>query len=172
MVILKSVIRTLLAETTDFKKLVVKINSFIKVHLPKGTFFAGVFCFLDFSENMMYYINCGIPAMFLYTEAYDNVIEIQGAGKVLGFVKNIENHIKVKKIKLNPGDILLVATDGLLDSQSLRGEQFGKNRVQRFLLDNRTYSADRMVHFLSENLIEFVSKQVEDDVTITVMKYV
>ncbi len=171
MVILKSVIRTLLAETGDFKDLVVKVNSFIKFHLPKGTFFAGIFCLLDFSENMLYYINCGIPAMFLFTEAYNNAIEIQGDGKVLGFVKNIENLIKGKKIKLNPGDVLLATTDGLIDSQSLRGDRFGKDRIQKFILDNRMYPAERMAHFLYDNLIEFISKQVEDDVTITVIKY-
>ncbi|MDR1748891.1 MAG: serine/threonine-protein phosphatase, partial [Spirochaetaceae bacterium] len=171
MVILKSVIRTLLAETGDFKELVVKINSFIKFHLPKGTFFAGIFCLLDFADNMMYYINCGVPAMFLFTETYNNAIEIQGDGKVLGFVKNIENLIKVKKIKLNPGDMLLATTDGLIDSQSLRGDRFGKDRIQKFILDNRMYPAEKMAHFLYDNLIEFTSKQLEDDVTITVIKY-
>jgi hypothetical protein len=171
MVILKSVIRTLLAETGDFKELVVKINTFIKFNLPKGTFFAGVFCLLDFAENTLYYINCGIPAMFLFTEAYNNAIEIQGDGKVLGFVKNIDNLIKVKKVKLNPGDVLLATTDGLIDSQSLRGDRFGKDRVQKFILDNRLYPAERMASFLYENLIEFTSRQLEDDVTITVIKY-
>jgi serine phosphatase RsbU (regulator of sigma subunit) len=49
MVILKSVLRTFLTETSDFKKLVVKVNLFIKNNLPKGTFFAGVFGLIDFS---------------------------------------------------------------------------------------------------------------------------
>jgi serine phosphatase RsbU (regulator of sigma subunit) len=171
MVILKSVLRTFLAETGDFKKLIVKVNGFIKNNLPKGTFFAGVFGLMDFSSNTMYYINCGVPAMFLYTASYNNAIEIQGEGKVLGFVRDIEKYLKVKKIVLNPQDVLLMTTDGLVDSTNLRGERFGKDRVQRLLMDNRTYPSGRIARFLCDNLADFVSRELEDDITVLVFKY-
>ncbi len=171
MVILKSVLRTFLTETSDFKKLVVKVNLFIKNNLPKGTFFAGVFGLIDFDTNTMYYINCGVPSMFLYTASYNNAIEIQGDGKVLGFVRDITKYLKVKKIILNPQDIILMTTDGLVDSTNLRGERFGKDRVQRLLLDNRSYPAGRMAQFLCDSLTEFVSRELEDDITVLVFKY-
>lgn len=171
MVILKSVLRTFLSETGDFKKLVVKVNLFIKNQLPKGTFFAGVFGLMDFSTNTLFYINCGVPAMFLYTAAYNNAIEIQGDGKVLGFVRDIGKYLKVKKIVLNPQDIILLTTDGLVDSTNLRGERFGKDRVQRMLMDNRSYPADRMAKFLCDSLEDFVSRELEDDISVLVFKY-
>ena len=172
MVILKSVLRTFLTETSDFKKLVIKVNFFIKNNLPKGTFFAGVFGLLDFNTNTMYYINCGVPAMFLYTASYNNAIEIQGDGKILGFVKDVGKYLKVKKIMLNPQDIILMTTDGFVDSTNLRGERFGKDRVQHLLMDNRSYPAGRMAKFLCDNLEEFVSRELEDDITVLVLKYV
>ncbi len=171
MVILKSVLRTFLTETGDFKKLIVKVNLFIKNNLPKGTFFAGVFGLMDFTTNTLYYINCGVPAMFLYTASYNNAIEIQGDGKVLGFVKDISKFLKVKKITLNPQDIILITTDGLVDSTNLRGERFGKDRVQRMLMDNRSYPAGRIAQFLCDNLAEFVSRELDDDITVLVLKY-
>jgi hypothetical protein len=72
---------------------------------------------------------------------------------------------------LNPGDIILACTDGLVQSHSLRGEQFGKERVQQALLDNSTYPAQRMVQFTFDSLGKFMSKEMEDDVSIFVMKY-
>ncbi len=171
MVILKSVLRTFLTETSDFKKLVVKVNLFIKNNLPKGTFFAGVFGLIDFNTNTMYYINCGVPAMFLYTAAYNNAIEIQGDGRVLGFVRDVSKYLKVKKIVLNAQDIILLTTDGLVDSTNLRGERFGKDRVQRLLLDNRSYPAGRMAQFMCDSLSDFVSRELEDDITVLVFKY-
>jgi serine phosphatase RsbU (regulator of sigma subunit) len=171
MVILKSIFRTLLNETGDFKKLVIKVNSFVKNNLPKGTFFAGIFGLMDFSNNTLYYINCGVPTMFLYTAAYNNANEIQGEGRVLGFVRDITPYVKVKKITLNPEDIILMTTDGLVDSTNLRGERFGKDRVQRLLIDNRSYPAGRMAKFLCDNLGEFVSRELEDDITVLVLKY-
>jgi len=171
MVILKSVLRTFLSETSDFKKLVMKVNLFIKNNLPKGTFFAGVFGILDFSTNTMHYINCGVPAMFLYTASYNNAVEIQGDGKVLGFVRDIGKYLKIKKIVLGPQDILLMTTDGLVDSTNLRGERFGKDRVQRLMMDNRSYPAGRMAQFLCDSLSGFVSRELEDDITVLVFKY-
>ena len=165
MVILKSIIRTFLAETGDFKELIEKVNHFIKYNLPRGTFFAGLFTLFDFTTNTMYYANCGLPVLFLYTESYNNVIEIQGDGKVLGFMKKISNIIKVKKIKLNPGDIVLACTDGLLDSESLRGEMYGKDRVQKLILDNKTFDSSRLVKFLFDDMLQFTSKDLQDDVT-------
>lgn len=171
MVILKSVLRTFLNETGDFKHLVVKVNLFIKNNLPKGTFFAGVFGLMDFASNTLYYINCGVPAMFLYTASYNNAIEIQGDGKILGFVRDIGKYLKVKKIALNPQDILLMTTDGLVDATNLRGERFGKDRVQRLLMDNRSYPAGRMAKFICDSLGDFVSRELEDDITVLVIKY-
>ncbi len=171
MVILKSIIRTFLAETKDFKELVQKVNSFIRFNLPKGTFFAGVFGLIDFRDNTMYYINCGVPALFLYTQAYNNVIEIQGEGRVLGFVKNIDRLLKIKKVKLNAGDIIVACTAGLIESHSLRGETFGKDRIQKAITENLMYTSDKMAQFTYQNLQSFTSKELEDDISILVIKY-
>ena len=171
MVILKSIIRSYLAEVHDFKELVVKINVFIRDSLPKGTIFAGLFALVDFETDTMYYINCGIPALMLYTQVYNNVIEIQGSGHVLGFVKDVSSYLSVKTTKLSHGDIILACTDGLVQSHSLRGEQFGKERVQQALLDNSTYPAQRMAQFTFDGLLKFMSKEMEDDVSILVLKY-
>ena len=171
MVILKSIIRSYLAEVHDFKQLVVKLNTFVRDSLPKGTIFAGLFALIDFESDTMYYINCGVPALMMYTQDYNNVIEIQGSGHILGFVKDISPYISVKTTKLNHGDIIMACTDGLIQSHSLRGEQFGKERVQQALLDNSTYPAQRMAQFTFDGLLKFMSKEMEDDVSILVIKY-
>ena len=171
MVILKSIIRAYLSEVHDFKQLVVKLNTFVRDSLPKGTIFAGLFALIDFESDTMYYINCGIPALMAYTQVYNNVIEIQGSGHVLGFVKDITPYISVKTSKLQRGDIILACTDGLVQSHSLRGEQFGKERIQQALLDNSTYPAQRMAQFIFDGLVKFMSKEMEDDVSILTLKY-
>ncbi|MBD5414072.1 MAG: serine/threonine-protein phosphatase [Treponema sp.] len=171
MVILKSIIRAYLRETHDFKQLVVKANHFIRYNLPKGTIFSGMFAIMNFENDTLYYINCGIPAMFLYTEAYNNVIEIQGSGHVLGFVSDISPYISVKQMKLHSNDIVLACTDGLIESHSLRGEPYGKDRVQRTMVANAMYPAQRMAYFAHDDLTHFMSHEMEDDVSVLVMKY-
>ncbi len=171
MVIMKSIIRTFLAETTDFKLLIQKVNMFIKDSLPKGVFFSGLFGLMDLTTDTMYYINCGAPVLFLYTRAYNNVIEIQGDGYILGFADDISKLIKVKKVKLAPGDMVFACTDGLIETKSLRGEKFGKSRIQNEMMDNSSYPADKICQFAYEALGQFTSTQLEDDITIFMLKY-
>lgn len=170
MVIIKSIIRTYLEETRDFKLLVEKVNNFIRFNLTKGTFFEGIFGLIDFTDDTMYYINCGVPSLFLYTRSYNNVIEIQGEGRVLGFAKDISRLIKVKKVKLNPGDIVVTCTDGLIDSKSLRGEQYGKERIQKSITESTAYSAQSMAYSMYQTASSFLSKELDDDVSILVIK--
>lgn len=170
MVIVKSIIRSFLQETKDFKLLVDKVNKFIRFNLPKGTFFEGFFGLIDFKDNTLYYINCGVPAMFLYTRSYNNVIEIQGDGKVLGFVKDISPFTKVKKTSFNSGDILLACTDGLVDSRNIRGEKFGKDRIQKSIMENTAQSAQKIADFTFQALNNFTTKGLDDDVSILVLK--
>lgn len=171
MVILKQIIRAYLADTHDFKQLVVKVNRFIRDNLQKGTIFSGMFAIMNFENDTLYYINCGIPAILLYTEAYNNVIEIQGGGHILGFVKDISSYITIKQIKLNKNDIVLACTDGLIESHSLRGEKFGKDRIQRYMVANAMYPAYRMAQFEYDELVKFMSHEMEDDVSVLVLKY-
>ncbi|GAB1484257.1 PP2C family protein-serine/threonine phosphatase [Treponema sp.] len=171
MVILKSVIRTFLRETKDFKQLIIKTNSFIKKYLPRGTFFAGVFGLFDFKERSLFYVNCGVPLMLLLSSSYNNPVEIQGEGKVLGFVKDFEPHLAIRKASFKVDDVLVVTTDGLTDASSARGARFGKERIQNSILENRAAPAERMVQFLVEEVGEFVSQELNDDITILAVKF-
>ena len=95
----------------------------------------------------------------------------EDAGRVLGFVKNVASLVKVRKVKLNPGDMILTCTDGLLEGKSIRGEKFGKDRVQRSIMDNLSFPSDKMGQFLFQELSDFTSKELEDDVSVVAIKY-
>jgi hypothetical protein len=170
MLILKSMIRTFLRVEKDFVSLVARVNSFIKENLPKGTFFAGVFGYLDFSKDAFYYINCGVPELMLYTPSFDTFIDVQGEGRILGFVKDVRPYLKPRKLALAPGSALVAATDGMLDSENLRGERFGKERLARSIHERLSLSSAEIVAGSLEDMLTFTDRRQEDDVTLFVMK--
>ncbi len=172
MIILKSVLHTYLSEIPDFKELVVKINGFVKQNLPKGSFFAGLFGIIDFKTSTIYYLNCGIPLMSMYIDSYKNVIEIQGEGRVLGFVKNIKPFLKVRKITMNKNDTIVFTTDGLLEATNLKGDRFGNDRVSRILAANKDKPAKEIANAVYKSLLDFIAREIEDDVTILVFKHI
>jgi hypothetical protein len=170
MLILKSMIRTFLRVEKDFVALVARVNAFIKENLPKGTFFAGVFGYLDLSKNAFYYINCGVPTVMLYSPSFDTFIEVQGEGRILGFVKDVAPFLKPRKLALSAGSALIAATDGLLDSENLRGERFGKERFRRSVHERLGLSAAEISSGAIEDFLAFTDQRQEDDVTLFVMK--
>ena len=171
MVILKSSIHTYLQTISDFKELITKVNRFIKDNLPRGTFFAGLFGIIDFPTNTIYYLNCGIPLMSMYISSYKHAIEIQGEGRVLGFVKNIAPFLKVRKITMHKGDTIVFTTDGLLEATNLKGDRFGSDRVGRILQENNGAKASQIARTIYNNLLDFILRKIDDDVTILVLKY-
>lgn len=171
MVILKSIIRMLLKEEQDFIKLVAKTNTFIKERLPRGTFFSGVFGFLALDKGAIYFINCGIPAMLFRSPGLDSVVETQGEGKMLGFVKNIEPYLKTRKLVMPPGSRVLISTDGIIDAESVRGERYGKERLVRILGENRNSSAAETVDAVVRSAGSFAGGRIDDDITVVTIDY-
>ncbi|MBU0928994.1 MAG: serine/threonine-protein phosphatase, partial [Spirochaetes bacterium] len=171
MVILKSMIRTLLKEEKDFVKLVSRTNAFIKERLPRGTFFSGLFGFLALDKGSVYFINCGIPAMFFRSPGLDSAVEAQGDGKMLGFVKNVEPFLKTRKLALPPGSRLLICTDGIVEAESVRGERYGKERLARILGENKGSSAAETVDAVVKSASAFAGGRLDDDITVVAIDY-
>ena len=53
----------------------------------------------------------------------------------------------------------------------MRGEEYGKDRIQRNMVSNSMYPAHRMAQFVYDDLMKFMSHEMEEDVSILVMKY-
>lgn len=171
MVILKSMIRILLKEEKDFIKLVSRANVFIKERLPRGTFFSGVFGFLALDKGSMYFINCGIPAMFFRSPDLDSIIETQGEGRMLGFVRNIEPYLKTRRLVLPPGSRVLISTDGIVEAESIRGERYGKERLARILAENKDAGAVETVDAVVRSAASFAGGKLDDDITVVAIDY-
>ena len=170
MLILKSMIRTFLRVEKDFVSLVSRVNAFIKENLPKGTFFAGVFGYLDLGKDAFYYINCGVPTILLYSPSFDTFIDVQGEGKILGFVKDIKPFLKPRKLALSPGSALVTTTDGILDSENLRGERFGRERLRRSVHERLALTTAEISAGVMEDFLAFTDQRQDDDITLFVMK--
>ncbi|HAC32838.1 MAG TPA: hypothetical protein DCF70_09465, partial [Treponema sp.] len=60
--------------------------------------------------------------------------------------------------------------DGLIDSKSLRGETYGKERIQKSITESTAFTADRIAKTVYQTCSNFLSKELDDDVSILVIK--
>ncbi len=171
MLILKSMIRTFLRVEKDFTALVARVNSFIKENLPRGTFFAGIFGYFDFSKEVFYYINCGVASMLLYSPAFDTFIDVQGEGRILGFAKDVSGLLKPRKLSLSAGSTLVAATDGALDAENIRGERYGAERLRRSIHARLSLDSADMASGVTDDILAFTDKRQEDDMTVFAIRF-
>ena len=73
---------------------------------------------------------------------------------------------------LEPGDLLLLPTDGLLEAMSATQEQFGVDRAVATIREGRGLRAIELVEKLHEQVRQFAGDRFDDDVTIVAAQVV
>ena len=76
---------------------------------------------------------------------------------------------------MNIGDIIILYTDGVSESENNNGEQYGRERIQAIIdsLNTKAMSSQEILDAIFDNFKTFVeSNKIDDDITILVLKRV
>jgi len=123
---------------------------------------------VNLKKNRMVYSNAGhfFPVI---VRADGKVEQLSYSGLILGIQEDFKYESLVLKIK--PGDVLVVTTDGVLEAENGRGEFYGEERLHGFLANQRRESAERIKEALVRDVADF-SRGVgaRDDMTILIIK--
>jgi sigma-B regulation protein RsbU (phosphoserine phosphatase) len=90
-------------------------------------------------------------------------------GAWLGAVRDVERVTENQTIQLHPGDLMILYTDGLIESRNKRGKPFGFERMAALVERHRQDPADVMRLEILRRLRLWSGKQ-EDDVTLIVIR--
>jgi sigma-B regulation protein RsbU (phosphoserine phosphatase) len=94
---------------------------------------------------------------------------LEAGGPVIGFFEDCV--YEEATIALESGDLLVAYTDGLTESFSPDGEEFGEERLRRILLENSHLSANALGERILENVRDWCAQAPQhDDLTFVVMK--
>ena len=76
-----------------------------------------------------------------------------------------------QQMTLNPGDMLIVATDGFSEARNQQDELFGYDRLLKLIASNAHHSAAELLQFLYDAVNSFAAGHAQDDdETIIVLK--
>ncbi len=130
-----------------------------------ATLFFGI---LDSKKNELCYCNAGhdFPLLFRTTKTVDR---LKTGGVVLGFVPHFSYN--EDRIAVNPGDVLLLNSDGITEAMNQREEEFGEQRLIKIVQANLDKSAEQMIDCIIKEVLEY-SKGIPqlDDMTLLVLK--
>jgi sigma-B regulation protein RsbU (phosphoserine phosphatase) len=90
-------------------------------------------------------------------------------GTWLGAVRDIERVTENQSVLLQPGDLMLLYTDGLIEARNERGKAFGFERIVSLVKRHQREPADVIRRKILARLELWTAKQ-EDDVTVIVVR--
>jgi sigma-B regulation protein RsbU (phosphoserine phosphatase) len=117
-------------------------------------------------EGNFIYVNAGHPPPFHFHAK--GVTALKQTGMVLG--PSATASYSRGFLALEPGDALLLYTDGMTEAVDPKGREFGVERLKKAFLALKDRPADDIVRALTDKVGEYVRRAPEDDRTVVVVK--
>ena len=126
---------------------------------------------LDPQAATLRFVNAGHnPPLLARVDAGD-ILSLYAPGMVLGIMHPIR--LVESEVRFEPGDVLLMYTDGITDARNADGEEFGIERLTRLLLVNRQRPVQELVEVIVQAIDNFVGgREAFDDMTLVALKRV
>jgi serine phosphatase RsbU (regulator of sigma subunit) len=98
-------------------------------------------------------------------------IETGDLGTVVGMIDDIEPMVAETSFRLDPGDCMLLYTDGATEAENPKQEQYGIERVKQSVLRSKGKAASEVVDAIFTDLMAFIdTAHVHDDITLVVIR--
>lgn len=108
----------------------------LREQLPESTYFTA-FMVRIFSDYTFGYVNAGHQRMLHYKSADDSFVSYDTKGVPLGILPVRKADYEEKQGRLEPGDFLLLISDGFSEQRNAKKEEVGVERIQTWLQDER-----------------------------------
>lgn len=170
--LLASLIQGLLSAQRLFEiPLPVSISNVNRILAKRGTgnrFMTFFFGILD-PEGNCTYVNAGHnPPVLLGRDG--SMKELTAGGMVMGLFA--EAQYEAGSVRLEPGDHLVLFTDGILEARNVADEEFGAGRLSALLLENCRASTGEILESLRDAVLTFAADAPQhDDITLMVVGY-
>ncbi|WP_254563714.1 AAA family ATPase [Oscillatoria sp. HE19RPO] len=173
MVMVQTAVRTLLVnDEKDYVKFLNTINRMIHDNVQRMRTDKNLtLALLDYADRVL-----------RITGQHEEVLVVRGTGEIerldtvdLGFPVGLEldisDFITQAEVELNPGDGVVLYTDGIPEAENMAGEFYGMDRLCAVVSQYWQESAEAIREGVIQDVREFIGEQkVFDDITLVVMK--
>jgi sigma-B regulation protein RsbU (phosphoserine phosphatase) len=145
-----------------------KVNSLLHESIERDKFVTVFYGVLDFKNRVLSFSNAGHnPPLLL--RAGGRVQYLLEGGVALGVLPDAR--YEERPIAIDPGDVLLLYTDGVSEAESPGGEQFGTRRLEECLKRLREGTANEILKGVVDEVTAWAGERgANDDLTLVVLK--
>lgn len=146
------------------------LNQILFADLQPDMFISLAYATLDVAHSELCYANAGHAPSLLLHSATGEVLPLPSSGMVLG----VEPHLAYaeERYEFQPGDCLILYTDGVLEASNAEGEEFGLDRLIQTVRNSPTLTAQELADRIFNQVNDFETGPKRDDLTILVARKV
>jgi sigma-B regulation protein RsbU (phosphoserine phosphatase) len=169
MTVARTLIRAQMSSSRSPGHVLKLVNKYLLRETPDGLFVTVVYCTLDIKTGELLYANAGHNLPYVSRNGEKKLEVLPKGGIALGV---IEDPVYIDtKLQCQPGDFLFFYTDGLTETFSPNGEDFGVPRLIQILESNLDQTPIGLLSTIEDNLASFRGDEPpEDDVTLMMIQ--
>lgn len=96
--------------------------------------------------------------------------KLKKGGLVLGLMPEV--HYEIENTEIRPNDLLVTFTDGVSEAMNLQDEEYGEERLEKLLLENRDKSAAELFDLVMDDVNSFTGGAPQhDDITLVIYRF-
>lgn len=164
---LQATLRALVLRLHSLNEIAEALNRMILTHTRTQKYLSLFMGLIDLRRKGIHYINCGhVPPVIVRPDRA--AFPLTEGGMVIGLFENVQ--YERGQTKLQPGDILVLCTDGITESMNSQHEEYGTERLVRQIQQAADKKAGEIVAAVSADVARF-SRQgthVDDKVMIAI----
>jgi len=156
--------------TQSISKFMSRLNNLIWETFPYERFVTLFYCELTLSANrLVLYANAGHCPPIHYRPTTDICQKLDSTGGFLGLLEH--QKFGVENIRMHPGDVLVLYTDGITEARDKEGTLFGEERLFEVMKKNHLFTPEEISFAIIETVQKFTKdSDFSDDQTIVVIK--
>jgi phosphoserine phosphatase RsbU/P len=163
-------LRTLLLHETSPQVLLESLGRALVDDFHQGSFVTMVLAVLDPETHQVHFANAGHAPALLYRAKDRSFIELESTGLPIGVVNPPDCPLG-PVLNLKPGDMVVLGTDGIVESMDQRGTQFGNERLQECIRKGAEGPLPELVRNIGRAVeLHYVGDSPPDDLTLLAVR--
>ena len=155
------------------KELLIRMNEIIYKTFDKKTFITLIYSIIDMNKQTITFSRAGHCPLIYYNQKKNQAQFIEPRGIGLGLEKGIvfEKNIEEESFSLQPNDLLLYYTDGVVEANNINRKEFGEQHLLDITFQYTSLTSTQLKTKLVQHVKTFSgAAKPHDDLTMVVVK--
>jgi serine phosphatase RsbU (regulator of sigma subunit) len=154
----------------DLGATMTRIDDLLSKDLPSGKLVNFVLAVVDSQGAQVQVLSAGQAPLLIYRAASTTIESLNAHGVPLGVGLGLE-YDPEREMVLEPGDMLVLVTDGFFEWENPFGEQFGLKRLSETIRQAKDLPAREIISALHSAVLRFANgTEQQDDLTAVIVK--